>query len=172
MVFQASEIERLNASIFAGSVRRSPMYLSQHSGINTENIRTADLLENNFKSRSVIRRKCYKLKFDMIVSPMKDFLSCTVAGFLCNLPIMGSIIIVYEKYSQDSLKYSKAMLPIIFLLAFVLSIIACTIFALGVDLLDKGCLAWHRDSLGYLLQALTVCICILVTAVNLMNYIE
>ena len=45
-------------------------------------------------------------------------------------------------------------------------------FALGVDLLDKGCFAWHRDSVGYLLQALTGYICILMTCVNLMQYIE
>lgn len=50
----------------------------------------------------------------MIVSPMRNFISCTVAGFLFNLPIMGAIIIVYEKYTQDSLQYSKSMLPIIF----------------------------------------------------------
>jgi len=45
-------------------------------------------------------------------------------------------------------------------------------FALGVDLLDKGCLAWHRDSVGYLLQAIVAYVCILVTAINLMTYID
>ena len=45
-------------------------------------------------------------------------------------------------------------------------------FSLGVDLLDKGCLAWHRDSVGYLIQAIVAFVCILVTAVNLMHYIE
>ena len=50
--------------------------------------------------------------------------------------------------------------------------ILMTLFALGVDLLDKGCLAWHRDSLGYLFQATIAYICMLVTSVNLMHYIE
>jgi len=85
---------------------------------------------------------------------------------------MGAIIIVYEKYTQDSLQYSKSMLPIISQVSLIILIILITIFALGVDLLDKGCLAWHRDSVGYLIQSLVAYICILVTAVNLMRYIE
>ena len=40
----------------------------------------------------------------MIVSPMRDFITCTVAGFLANLPLMGSIIIVYEKVSKSASK--------------------------------------------------------------------
>ena len=46
-----------------------------------------------------MRRCCYKLKHDMIVSPMKNFITCMMAGFVFNLPIMGAIIIVYEKVS-------------------------------------------------------------------------
>jgi hypothetical protein len=42
------------------------------------------------------------------------------------------------------------MIPIIVQLSIVLFTIIMTLFALGVDLLDKGCLAWHRDSIGYL----------------------
>lgn len=64
------------------------------------------------------------------------------------------------------------MLPIILLVSAVLFMILVTMFALGVDLLDKGCLAWHRDSIGYLLQAMIAYICILVTCVHLMGYIE
>ena len=86
----------------------------------------------------------------MIVSPMRNFISCVIAGFLFNLPIMGAIIIVYEKYTQDSLHYSKSMLPLIIEASLILLIILITLFALGVDLLEKGCLAWHRDSIGYL----------------------
>ena len=126
------------------------MYMNQHAAANVDSIRTQDLLESNLKSRSAIRRKCYKLKYDMIVSPMRNFISCTVAGFLFNLPIMGAIIIVYEKYTQDSLQYSKSMLPIIFQVSLVLFLIFMTLYSLGVDLYDKGCLAWHRDSVGYL----------------------
>ena len=108
----------------------------------------------------------------MIVSASRNFLTCTVAGFLFNLPIMGSIIIVYEKYTVDKLEYSKSMLPIIVQLSCMLGAIVMTMFALGVDLLDKGCLAWHRDSVGYLLQAIVGYVCILITAINLMRYIE
>ena len=85
---------------------------------------------------------------------------------------MGAIIIVYEKYSLDQYDYSRSMLPIIISLSVLLFCILFTLFSLGVDLLDKGCLAWHRDSLGYFLQAVIANICILVTTINLKNYIE
>ena len=75
------------------------------------------------------------------------------------------------QYTQDSLEYSRCMLPIIILVSFVLFCIVGTLFTLGVDLLDKGCLAWHRDSIGYLLQALIGYICILLTTINMMQYI-
>lgn len=87
----------------------------------------------------------------MIVSPMRNFIACTMAGFLFNLPVMGSIIIVYEVYTKESQHYSKSMIPIIILSSCILFVIIVSLFALGVDLLDKGCLAWHRDSIGYLL---------------------
>ena len=74
-----------------------------------------------------------------------------MAGFLFNSPIMGVIIIVYEKYTEDSLNYSVSMIPIVVLVSCVILTILITLFALGVDLLEKGCLAWHRDSVGYLL---------------------
>lgn len=47
----------------------------------------------------MIRRKCYKMKHAMIVSSMRNLLACTVAGFFFNLPLMGAIVIVYEKVS-------------------------------------------------------------------------
>ena len=68
--------------------------------------------------------------------------------------------------------YNNSMIPIIVQLSIVLFTIFMTLFALGVDLLDKGCLAWHRDSIGYLVQALIAYICLLVTSVNLMQYME
>ena len=73
--------------------------MSQHASANFDSIQRKDLLEPALKSRSSMRRCCYKLKHDMIVSPMKNFITCMMAGFVFNLPIMGAIIIVYEKVS-------------------------------------------------------------------------
>ena len=70
------------------------MYMNQ---ANYDSIKRQDLLEAQLQSKSRLRRSCYQFKHDMIVSPSHNFLTCTVAGFLFNLPIMGSIIIVYEK---------------------------------------------------------------------------
>lgn len=107
----------------------------------------------------------------MIVSSLNNFMWTTIVGFLFNSLLMGSIIIVYEKYSLDRGEYSHVMVPIIISLSLLLLAIIVSLFALGVDLLDKGCLAWHRDSVGYLLQAMIANICFLVTASHLTNYI-
>ena len=64
------------------------------------------------------------------------------------------------------------MVPLIVLVATLILIVVLTIFSLAVDLVDKGCLVWHRESLGHLLQSLICLICLLVTAINLMKYID
>ena len=64
------------------------------------------------------------------------------------------------------------MIPIIILLSTLLIVVLLTLFTLGVDLVEKGCLAWHRDSLGYLFQVIIATICLLVTSCHLMHYIE
>ena len=84
----------------------------------------------------------------MIVSPLRNMMTCTVVGFLFNVPIMSAIIIVYEKYTEGALTYAASMLPIIAQLSLVIFIIFMTMITLGFDLMDKGCLAWHRESLG------------------------
>ena len=56
--------------------------------------------------------------------------------------------------------------------ALILFIILVTIFALLSDLFDKGCLAWHRDSLGILLQKMTFAICLLISFIYLYKYVK
>ena len=82
------------------SVRRSPFFMNVNHSANFDSIQRKDLLESTLKSRSSMRRCCYRLKHDMIVSPMKNFITCLMAGFVFNLPIMGAIIIIYEKVSH------------------------------------------------------------------------
>ena len=55
------------------------------------------MLEGPLPTRSKVRRCCYKIRHEMIVSQLQNFIWCTIVGFLFNSPIMGSIIIVYEK---------------------------------------------------------------------------
>ena len=57
------------------------------------------MLEGPLPTRSKVRRCCYKIRYEMIVSQLQNFIWCTIVGFLFNSPIMGSIIIVYEKVS-------------------------------------------------------------------------
>ena len=91
------------SSVYSRGVPRSPLYVSQHASANFDSIKRKDLLEPNLHSKSFLRRKAYHIKYNMIVNPIHNFISCIVAGFLFNLPIMGSIIIVYEKVSASSL---------------------------------------------------------------------
>ena len=44
------------------------------------------------------------LKYQMIASPLRQFIVCVVAGFLFNLPFMSSIIILYEKVSLSKVQ--------------------------------------------------------------------
>lgn len=46
------------------------------------------------------------------------------------------------------------------------------IYILSYDLLDKGCLAWHRQSLGFFAQVVILLICLLILMTNLMLYIK
>jgi hypothetical protein len=64
------------------------------------------------------------------------------------------------------------MMPIVGLLSLLIVVVLCTIYSLALDLLDKGCLAWHRDAIGYFVQTLICFICLLITACRLMLYIE
>ena len=76
---------------------RTSSYLGQHASATFDSIKKQDLLDSNLQTRSAIRRRCYKMKHAMIVSSLRNLLTCTVAGFLFNLPLMGAIVIVYEK---------------------------------------------------------------------------
>jgi hypothetical protein len=92
------------------------------------------------------------MKKSMIVSPARNFVLSVAAGFVFNLSFMASIIIIYEEYTNaSSFDYSASMVPLIVLLSALMVIVILTIFSLAVDLLDKGCLVWHRESLGHLL---------------------
>jgi hypothetical protein len=83
--------------------RRSPLFVGQNAQAHFDTIKTQDLLIEELDTRSRIRRRCYNLKYQMIVSPFRQFITCVVAGFLLNLPFMSSIIILYEKYSANAL---------------------------------------------------------------------
>ena len=63
-------------------------------------------------------------------------------------------------------------MPLIVLLTSLIVIVLLTIFSLAIDLIDKGCLVWHRESLGQLLQALICLVCLLITSIKLMQYID
>lgn len=76
------------------------------------------------------------------------------------------------QYSTNSLLYATSFVPLLILETVLLILVFLTIFFLSFDLLQYGCVAWHRDSLGYLTQALVCIICLLVTTMKLMNYIK
>lgn len=84
----------------------------------------------------------------MILSPCHNFFYTILAGFLFNLPIMIAITILYEKYNLDALTYSAGAIPIICMISILLIVVFTSMVALTRELLDKGCLTWHRDAMG------------------------
>jgi len=84
----------------------------------------------------------------MILSPWHNFFYTILAGFMFNLPIMVAITILYEKYNLDALTYSASVIPLIAMLGIMVFVIFTSMIALGKELLDKGCLTWHRDAMG------------------------
>ena len=65
-----------------------------------------------------------------------------------------------------------SLVPILILLSCLLLAVLASIYILSYDLLDKGCLAWHRKSLGFYSQVTVFFICLLLLMTNLMLYIK
>ena len=82
------------------------------------------------------------------MSPWHNFMYTILAGFVFNLPVMVAITILYEKYNLDALTYSASIIPLIVMLSALMVVIFTSMVALTKELLDKGCLTWHRDAMG------------------------
>ena len=98
----ASEIRKgTTGSQYSSTGRGRPpaSYMGQHASATFDSIKKQDLIDGNLQSRSALRRQCYRMKHAMIVSSLRNLFTSTVAGFVFNLPLMGSIVIVYEKVS-------------------------------------------------------------------------
>jgi hypothetical protein len=107
----------------------------------------------------------------MILSPWHNFFYTILAGFLFNCPIMVAITILYEKYNLNTLTYSTSVIPLIAMLGTMLVIVVLSMAALTKELLDKGCLTWHRDAMGNFVQILVVLICTLTTCCRMRIYV-
>jgi hypothetical protein len=68
--------------------------------------------------------------------------------------------------------YSTTMIPIIALFLMLMTMVFISIVALARELIDKGCLTWHRDALGRFLQNMVILICCLVACFHLKDYIK
>ena len=60
----------------------------------------------------------------------------------------------------------------IFLVSLTLVAVVVTLYGLTFDLLDKGCLAWHRDAIGYFIQTIIFLVCLLIFLTKMMIYIN
>ena len=130
-----------------------------------------DLIVDKFESNSRIRKCCFNVKRNMIVSPLWNFFMTIIAGFFFNLPVMTTLLLVWEKYNIDTMSYSASFIPIIVLVSTLIGVVFIAVFGLGNDLLDKGCLTWHRDALGQFFQVLVCLTCLLLSAVHVQVYI-
>ena len=94
---------------------------------------------------------------------MKNITTTLVIGFLISLPITASIAIIFEKLKDDLASYSAAIIPLIVVASILLFLCLFSVTILMIDLLKQGCLSWHRDSLGILVQKIIFCTCLLFT---------
>ena len=114
----------------------------------------------------------------MIKNPFCGAIVNILFGFLTNLLLMLSIGILYEslplndkeQLTNSSFLDCQAFIPIIVLWSFLIILCLISLFLLTKELLNKGCLAWNRDSLGVIMQKMTLFICLLVTTCYFYHY--
>eukprot|EP00347_Sterkiella_histriomuscorum_P010398 403376456 len=129
-------------------------------------------LSQKLNSNSPLRIFFYNLRKSMILQPCKGIIINIVAGFLVNIQIMLTAVIIFEKISDGMLSFTKSIIPLISLASMLLAVSIFSLIILMTDLLQKGCLAWHRDSIGLLIQRMVFSICFLFTSIYLYNYVD
>ena len=70
------------------------------------------------------------------------------------------------------MSYAASFIPIIVLVSILMILVFIAMIALVTELVDKGCLTWHRDALGTFVQILICLSCTLVACLHLRGYIE
>ena len=118
----------------------------------------------------------------MIESPLRGLIIKTCAGFLVNVHLLITLAIIFEKVrllilnqsfqlTEDLSSYTASIIPLITIASLTLFTCLFSLVILTKDLFEKGCLAWHRDSIGLLVQKIIFSICFLCTSIYLYNYI-
>jgi len=129
-------------------------------------------LNGQLNSRYGCRNFFFEMRKKMLLNDMRNFTITLTVGFFVNVNFMISIGIIYEKMENELMSYNASVLPLIVFAVLLVAAIVGTLVFLLLDLLDKGCLAWHRDSLGILLQKLIFAVCLLFTFVYLYSYVK
>jgi hypothetical protein len=73
---------------------------------------------------------------------------------------------------MDIMSYTKGVIPLIILGCLMITLCLFSLLMLLSDLLEKGCLSWHRDSIGILLQKTIFSLCFLLSSVYLYKYVN
>jgi hypothetical protein len=106
------------------------------------------VLQQSIHSTNKLRIFCFKQKRSMILSPTRYLVACIGSGFLIILPILISLVMVYEKIDQKNYDFSPATVPLLVMASFLLFSAFVALCTMTKDLFMSGCLTWHRDSLG------------------------
>lgn len=107
----------------------------------------------------------------MVMSPLKALVYNLATGFTAIVWVVSSIIILYEKYNINAWTYATGFNPLIVMFSLLIFFVVLAIYGLVMDLTVRGCLSWHRDSLGGFIQSIVILVCLLTTTINLKNYI-
>ena len=65
-----------------------------------------------------------------------------------NLPIMISLLIVWDRYNNKSMSYASSFIPLITLVSLLMVLLFIVMVFLVLETIQKGCLTWYRDAVG------------------------
>jgi hypothetical protein len=91
--------------------------IETHSSFETEDLDQSKFVLNRITSTSSVRKFLFKLKRTLILDPVKNFMFTITMGFLSNVFVMISLIIVYERVSHHFLRISLAFRELAYLLS-------------------------------------------------------
>lgn len=137
-------------------------------------------------SQSKFRRRCYRMRKDMILYPSTQFVYTLLTGAVIVVTWISGFIIIHQRFYETNKRlldvktptiynmpdFSQSLIPMIgsasgILLAFLISA-----FSLTCDTFYSGFPVWNRDNLGVLLQYIIFHGYILWNLITLKQYVQ
>ena len=117
--------------------------------------------------RVMPRRSCNsycRQKRSLCIQSRFAYVICNlVAGLIVNAHVLSACVLYFGYSARGSNQLSVAMVPLLVLLALLLSITTFSFVNLLFGVSRGRCYVWHRNSAGFLFQQLLVCVLLIVS---------